>query len=71
MTLGAKSATAGTSNGIQDDPLLTVRELAEDQGLTERQVRTLIAKAGLPAYDVGGIRIRRSEFEAWLATRRR
>ncbi len=59
----------------QRDPLLTVRQLAEREGLPEWKVRKLISGrvsgARLPAYDVGGIRVRQSEYQAWLASRAR
>lgn len=52
-----------------DDPLLTVRQLADREGLTERQVRRLIYSHGLPVYRVCGVRIRWSEYLGWLEGR--
>lgn len=53
------------------DPLLTVFQLGEREGLSERQVRDLIARKSLPHYRVNGIRVRLSEYLEWLAARRR
>jgi hypothetical protein len=53
------------------DPLLTVRRLAEIEGYSERTVRHLIFSHGLPVYRAGGVRVRWSEYMAWLETRRR
>lgn len=50
--------------------MLTVRQLAEREGLKERRVRHLLAH-GLPAYKVHGVRIRLSEYERWLEQNRR
>jgi excisionase family DNA binding protein len=62
------------------DPLLTVRQLARREGLSERAVRSMIERHGLPAYRAGherrggmrgsGIKIRLSEYLAWLEARR-
>ena len=52
------------------DPLLTVHQLALREGLSERQVRDLILRAGLPCYRVNGVRIRLSEYLDWLAGRK-
>lgn len=52
------------------DPLLTVRQLAEREGMTERRVRHLLTQ-GLPAYKACGVRIRLSEWHDWLGSRRR
>lgn len=53
------------------DPLLTVQQLAAREGLSERSLRYLIVRHGVPTYRVGGVRIRRSEWLEWLAARRR
>lgn len=52
------------------DPLLTVRQLAEREGMNERRVRHLLNQ-GLPAYRAAGVRIRWSEYCDWLGGRRR
>lgn len=52
------------------DPMLTVKQLAAEEGWTEQHVRYLIRAHGLPAYRAGGVWIRRSEYAAWLAARR-
>ncbi len=53
------------------DPLLTVKQLAELEGFTEDRIRFLINRCDLPNYKAGGVRIRLSEYQAWLAARRR
>lgn len=53
------------------DPLLTVRQLAEREGMTERRVRHLVREHDLPAYRAAGVRIRWSEYCGWLDERRR
>jgi hypothetical protein len=50
--------------------MLTVRQLAEREGYTERHVRVLL-QAGLPHFDRCGIKIRLSEYLAWMAHGRR
>jgi hypothetical protein len=52
------------------DPLLTVQQLAEMESLTERQVRYLIKTCGLPCYRVNGVRVRLSEYQDWLRSRK-
>jgi len=52
------------------DPLMTVKNLARREGVTERHVRRMIER-GLPAYKAVGVRIRLSEYERWLAAHRR
>lgn len=60
-----------TPGDIPDaDPLLTVSQLAQREGFTERQVRLMISRYGLPVYRLGGIRIRWSEYREWLASRK-
>lgn len=53
-----------------NDPLLTVQQLADREGLSVRQVRHLIRKHGLPCYRAGGVRVRLSQYLAWLEGRR-
>lgn len=57
------------------DPLLTVKQLAEREGLPEWKVRSWVdgrvRGAPLPHYSIGGIRVRASEYQAWLESRRR
>lgn len=61
-----------TSPPASSDPLLTVAQLAELEQITERRLRRLITHHGLPTYNIGGgIRIRWSEYQAWLETNRR
>lgn len=55
---------------LPPDPLLTVQQLAEREGLSERQVRHMIKRGGLPHYKANGVRIRLSEYLGWLAARR-
>lgn len=59
------------------DPLLTVRQLAELEGLKEREVRRLIQSHGLPhvclhtsARGPRGVKIRLSAYRAWLESRK-
>ncbi len=59
------------ATSTNNDPLLTVRQLADREGLTERQVRYAIKQAGLPCVAAfGGKRVRLSEYLAWLEARR-
>lgn len=58
------------------DPLMTIRQLAEREGLPEWKVRAWIYGRGLggerlPHYAVGGLRVRASDYQAWLESRRR
>ena len=55
---------------LDHDPLLTVQQLAVREGLTKRQVWRLIYDHKLPVYRVLGVKIRLSEYLAWLAERR-
>ena len=64
--LGAQTARPGAV-----DPLLTVNQLAEREGMTPDRVRYLIKARGLPAHKAGGVRIRWSEYLAWLDANRR
>jgi excisionase family DNA binding protein len=69
----AAEITSQWSRRPPSDPLLTVRALADFAGVTERTVRYWLGSCDLPAYRVGrttGIRVRRSDFECWLASRR-
>jgi hypothetical protein len=52
------------------DPLLTIRQLAEREGLAVHQVVYLIRACALPVYRVCGVKIRLSEYLAWLEQRR-
>ncbi len=52
------------------DPLLTVRQLADREGFSQRRVRYLLTQ-GLPSYKAAGVRVRLSEYLAWLGSRRR
>lgn len=59
------------------DPLLTVQQLAVLEGLDQRHVRNLIERHGLPCYRIHasargprGVKIRLSEYRAWLEARR-
>jgi excisionase family DNA binding protein len=60
----------GQPKRTPDDPLLTVVQLAALEGIAEDRVRHLIRAHDLPAYKIGGVRIRLSEYRAWLAARR-
>ena len=59
--------------------LMTVQQLAEATGMSQREIRTLIRDHGLPCYRLHetkrrgprGTKIRLNEFEAWLASRKR
>jgi hypothetical protein len=62
--------TAFTQSANVDNRLLTVRAFANAVGLTERQVRHLVKSCGLPSYRVNGIRLKLSDYHAWLETRR-
>jgi excisionase family DNA binding protein len=53
------------------DPLLTVKQLAKREGVAEWKVREWLRFGGLPHYTINGIRIRCSEFKAWLTSRKR
>ncbi len=55
---------------------MTIRQLAEREGLPEWKVRAWIYGRGLggerlPHYAVGGLRVRASDYQAWLESRRR
>lgn len=60
---------------MSKDPLLTVRQLAEREGVPQWKVRKwvggVVAGQRLPTYNVGGIRVRDSEYRRWLESRRR
>lgn len=60
----------GQQRSTPDDPLLTVKALAEREGLSEGHVRFLMRERGLPHYKVGGVKIRLSEWKAWLESKR-
>ena len=50
-----------------DPPVLTVRVVAENHGVSEKTVRNWIAAGVLPAYKIGNcIRMRQSEVDAAL-----
>lgn len=57
------------------DPLLTVQQLAEREGVPQWKVRKWIGGRvpgdRLPHYVAGGVRVRDSEYRAWLESRRR
>lgn len=56
-----------------NDPLMTVKQLAIADGLSERKIRNwLHGKKPIPHYRAKGmgVLIRRSEFDAWLASGR-
>jgi len=56
------------------DPFMPLRALASYAGLSVRKLRELLDDPThpLPAYQVGGkILVRRSEFDGWMASRRR
>ncbi len=55
---------------VETDPLLTVKQLAELEGMSQRRVRWFLER-GLPHYKAHGIRVRLSEWRAFLAERRR
>lgn len=52
------------------DPLLTVKGLAELEGIPEQTLRKCISRKGMPHVRMGGIRIRLSEYKAWLEEQR-
>lgn len=59
----------------QDDPFLTLNDLADRWGFSRLTIHRYITEGGLPSYKVGqgpngARRIRLSEAEAWLADRR-
>ncbi len=54
------------SDTTPHDPLLTVKQLAEREGVSEEMVRHFYAKKGLPHYKACGIRIRYSDYLSWL-----
>lgn len=65
--------TSPDRSSTTGDPLLTVKQLADREGMDERHVRLLIDKHGLPHYrmvptarGLRGIKIRLSEYMAWL-----
>jgi excisionase family DNA binding protein len=49
-----------------DDPLLTVRGLAELEGVSQDTIRNFIKNSAMPHYRLQGIKIRLSEYQAWL-----
>lgn len=56
------------------DPFLTLKALASYSGIGVRKLREYLASAArpLPYYRVGGkILVRRSEFDAWMASHRK
>lgn len=58
------------------DPLLTIRQLAQIEGLPESKVRGWAYGRGtggarMPTYKINGVRVRASEYQAWLESRRR
>lgn len=55
---------------MSQDPLLTVKQLAQREGIPEWKVREWL-RGGLPHYRANGIAIRESEHRAWLQTKRR
>lgn len=58
--------------GEPTDPLLTVSQLAEKEGVPEWKIRDwLRAPTPLPSYRCGGVRVRLSEYRAWMEARRR
>jgi excisionase family DNA binding protein len=60
--------------GIPLDPFLSLKALAAYSGLSVRKLRDCLddPRHPLPHYRVGGkILVRRSEFDAWIATYRR
>ena len=63
------SSMASPSRFRNPDPLMTVRQLAEWEGMTQDRVWFLIKRCGLPCYKAGGVRIRWSEYTAWLRGR--
>ena len=55
------------------DPLMTIAALADFAGVPQTIARRWISDCGLPAYRTGrsgGLRVRKSDFESWLAARR-
>jgi excisionase family DNA binding protein len=56
---------------MSNDPLMTVRQLAAREGVSEDTVRRWIRRDGLPHYKAGGIRVRCSAFRAWISGRLR
>jgi len=60
---------------MSKDPLLTVRQLAQREGVPEWKIRSWLAGrvsgGRLPSYSAGGVRVRDSEYRAWLSSRKR
>lgn len=61
---------------MANDPLLTVKQLAQREGIPEWKVREWLGGRArgvppLPHYAVGGVRVRDSEYRQWLESRRR
>jgi excisionase family DNA binding protein len=53
-----------------DDPILTVKQLADRHELSRDIIYKWIRRGGLPTVKAGGYRIRISEFETWWAAKR-
>ena len=54
-----------------NDPMLTVKEVAQELRVSERLVTKWITKGELPAIDLGkGYRIYRSDLDAFIEKRR-
>jgi excisionase family DNA binding protein len=58
---------------MNDDPLLTARQLAELLGLTAGTILDWFEDGRLPGFKLGGrvVRFRASEVEEWLEAQRR
>jgi excisionase family DNA binding protein len=58
------------STAVQTRPLLSVRQVAEWLGVSEKQVYRLIYRGAIPAVRLGGrgsaLRVDQDELEAWL-----
>lgn len=59
------------NNNLHKEPLLTVREIAQAFNLKESRLRWEIFQKRIPFYKIGAsIRLRASEVEAWLYSKR-
>ncbi len=60
---------------MSKDPLLTVAQLAAREGVSQSLIRKWVGGyvpgSRLPHYKAGGVKVRDSEYRAWLASRRR
>jgi len=76
VTLRTKGTSDMADLEDQRDPYLTVKEMAEQLGISEEKMRGFIHEGDLPVFRIGsgtsgGIRVRTSAFNAWLRARER